>query len=106
MCELEATAPPEHRAMPPEPLLWTAGGISVMPILAALKNLFSCERLFLTADDASERTEGIIHGTGVGKNFGHIRLQNHHVRAALVAPGVFATDAAGEIVFRPQAVAG
>jgi len=39
MCNLEPTAPPEHRAMPPESLLWTAGGISVMPILAALENL-------------------------------------------------------------------
>ena len=77
-----------------------------MPLLAALENLFSCERLFLTTDDASESAERIIHGTGVGENFGHIRLQHHHVRAALVAPGVFATDAAGEIVFRPQAVAG
>ena len=35
----EATALPEHGAIPPERLLWTAGGISAMPILTALENL-------------------------------------------------------------------
>ena len=39
MRKLEPTAPPEHRTMPPESLLWTAGGKSAMSPLAELENL-------------------------------------------------------------------
>ena len=53
-----------------------------------------------------ERTEGIVHGVGIGENFGHVRLQNNNICAALIAPEVFAAHAARKIVFRPQAVIG
>ena len=39
MYKPEPTAPPEHLAMPPESLLWTAGGISAMSPVAELENL-------------------------------------------------------------------
>ena len=67
---------------------------------------FSGERLFLSANDVRKRAKRIVYGLGIGENFCHVRLQDHHVRAALVAPEVFAAHAARKIVFRPQAVAG
>ncbi len=67
---------------------------------------FSVERFFLTTNDIGERTERIIHGIGIGENFGHVRLQHHHVRAAPVAPEILAAHAARKVVFRPQTVIG
>lgn len=53
-----------------------------------------------------ERPKRIIHGIGIGENFGHVRLQHHHVRAALEAAEILAALATREIIFRPQAVTG
>lgn len=54
----------------------------------------------LPADDARQGAQRVVHGFRIGKNPGHVRLQNHHVRAALIAPKMFAANAVREIVFR------
>ena len=54
----------------------------------------------LAADDARQCAQRVVHGFGVGKKLGHVRLQHHHVRAALVAPEMFAAHAGGKIIFR------
>ena len=67
---------------------------------------FSGERLFLPANDAGERAKRVVHGIGVGEDFGHVRLQHHHVCAALEAAEILAAHALRKIIFRPQAVIG
>ena len=66
------------------------------------QNLFPGKRFSLSANDVCQRAQRTVHGFGVGEDFGHVRFQNHNVRATMVTPDIFAPDAAGEIVFHPQ----
>ena len=54
----------------------------------------------LAADDTRQCAQRVVHGCGVGKKPGHVRLQHHHVRAALVASEMLAPHAGGKIIFR------